>query len=32
VTMTFVKVVIPHNTNIYFKIYVSLFIWNNEDE
>ena len=26
-TMTSVKVVIPHNSSIFFKIYVSLFIW-----
>jgi hypothetical protein len=30
-TMTSVKVVIPHNSSIFFKIYVSLFIWNNEN-
>jgi hypothetical protein len=29
--MTSVKVVIPHNSSIFFKIYVSLFIWNNEN-
>jgi hypothetical protein len=30
-TMIFVKVIIRHNSNIFFKINVSLFIWNNED-